>query len=371
MSVVDTIRGADFQARGLLLALRAGEPFRIARALAMEAAHAASIGGPNRRRTLELLATAQSLAERDAHPSALGMATLARGTADYLIGAWKSAHEHCEQAEAIFRDRCTGVAWELDTVHAFGLWALSHMGGTAKLTRRWPVLLKEARERGDLYAVMNLSTYLMSIVRLAANEPDEAQDELRRTMAQWSQEGYHVQHNDALWAGIQIELYRGNGLAAWGLLERSWSALSGSLLLRVQFIRISMWSLRGRSALALAATTADPRSYLREAERDARRLDRERMPYAEANAELIRAGLREARGDLSVAATRLAAAAARFDAADMYLCAQAARRRLGVILGGDEGRALVATADAWMAGQKIVDPVRMTAMFAPGFPHPE
>ncbi|MBV8677410.1 MAG: protein kinase [Planctomycetaceae bacterium] len=370
LSVVDTIRGADFQARCLILALRAGEPFRISRALAMEAAHAASVGGPNRRHTLRLLDLAQEMAERDALPYALGMVTGARGTADYLVGLWKSARRYCEQAEAIFRDRCTGVAWELDTVHAFGLWALSHLGETAELSRRWPLLLKEARERGDLYAVMNLSTYLMSIVRLAAGAPDEARDELRRTMAKWSQEGYHVQHNDALWGALMVELYRGDGLAAWDLLERSWPALSRSMLLRVQFIRISMWSLRGRSALAAASTAADPRPYLRQAGRDARRLERERLPYAEASAALIRAGLLAARGDLAGAATRLADAADRFDAADMRLCAQAARRRLGLLLGGDEGRDLVTRADAWMAGEKILDPVRMTAVYAPEFPRP-
>src|SRR5262249_25502951 len=244
LSVVDTIRGADFQARGLLLSLAAGEPSRVARALAMEAAHAASAGGSNRKATSRLLERAGELASRVEDPYASGMVALARGVSAYLEGRWAVAQQECDCAESIFRERCTGVAWELDTSHAFALWGLSHQGAVAELSRRWPILLNLARARGDLYAVMNLSTYIMSIVRLAADDPDTADRELRQTMSQWSREGYHVQHNDALWVTVQIELYRGDGAAAWGLIDRSWPALRRSLLLRVQFIRTSMHFLR-------------------------------------------------------------------------------------------------------------------------------
>jgi hypothetical protein len=49
----------------------------------------------------------------------------------------------------------------------------------------------------------------------------------------------------------------------------------------------------------------------------------------------------------------------------MRLFAAAARRQLGLLLGGDEGRTLVAGADAGMAGQQVVRPERMAALLVP------
>jgi eukaryotic-like serine/threonine-protein kinase len=44
-----------------------------------------------------------------------------------------------------------------------------------------------------------------------------------------------------------------------------------------------------------------------------------------------------------------------------------ARRRLGELLSGDEGRILVTAANEWMTGEGIRNPDRVTQMEAPGF----
>ncbi len=83
----------------------------------------------------------------------------------------------------------------------------------------------------------------------------------------------------------------------------------------------------------------------------------------ELDAEERRAFLEEARaGDEAL----LERAEAGFEAADMALHAACARRRLGQVIGGDEGRTLIAAANEWMRGQEIKNPERMAAMIAPG-----
>ena len=152
ISIVDVIRGADYQTRSLLLALEAGEPLRIALALGWEAVHVACQGRPTWRRTERLVAAAGSLADRIGHPHALGMASLSAGAAEFLIGRYHSAIELLNRAEAIFRDRCTGVIWELDTARIFGLWSLFYLGRLAELREPLPGdLPRGARARRPLH----------------------------------------------------------------------------------------------------------------------------------------------------------------------------------------------------------------------------
>jgi serine/threonine protein kinase len=364
---VDPIRGADFQTHSLLLALRAGEPYRIARALAGEAAHVATAGRKASSRTAALLKTAAALSQRVGNLHALGLVSAMSGAAAYWEGRWKDSLGLSERAERLFRDHCIGVAYELALAQLFFLSSLSHLGEVAELSRRLPSILKEAEERGDLFFVTLLELWLTPVVRMAADDADEAQRECCRRMERLSRAGFHLQHASGLYRQGEVDLYRGDSGAARQRARQLRSATAVSLLTRVQYQRMYTAQIGARSALAAATGTGDKEPLLAAAQRDARRLEGEKRADAEAWARLVRAGIAAARGKAVQAMTQLARAAAGFDAVEMRLYA-AARRRLGELRGGDEGRALVAQADSSMTAQNIRNPVRFTAMLAPGFP---
>jgi serine/threonine protein kinase len=366
LTMIDTIRGADFQTRNLLLALRAGEPYRLARSLAWEATHAAMGGEGSKKRSAQLLSAADALAQRIDHPHALGMATMGRGVAAYFHGEWKEAHAVCDRAVEIFRNRCTGVTWELDTSNAFALWALWFRGELAELIRRFPILVKEAHERGDRLAEANYTTFGGPFVWLAADDPEAARVALGEVMGEWSKQEFHVQHFTTLTARAQIELYRGDGAAAWRQIVDQWPAMKDSMLLHVECVRIFMLHLRGRCALAALASARDPDALLKVVAKDARAIEKEKPSWCRPLAVLLRASLAARGGDKVQAIHLLGAAAADLDAADMKLFAAAARRRQGELLGGEEGHGLVKLADDFMIGQKIQNPRRMAELFVPG-----
>jgi hypothetical protein len=366
LSMVDTVQGAYFQTRGLLFALRAGEPFHLARALALEAGHVSIGGGRTRGRTARLIAAAEGLARQVGQPYVLALVTLVKGIAAALAGDWPNGQALCDEAEEVLRTACTGVVWERDTAQRFALWPLMFMGEVNELARRVPRLLQEAEERDDLYAVTNLSLVLRPFLRLAADEPGRARKEVRDTIARWSQQGFLVQHMNRLHDEVQLDLYEGDGPGAWRQMTEHWPVLARGHFLRVQQVRIILTHLRARAALAAAADAADAKPLLRAAEADAGRLQRERMSWADALAHLIRAGVALGRGDPEQACEFLRQAIRASDTTMMRLHAAVARRCLGRLIGGDEGRHLVADAEAWMARQNVRNPARMTALVAPG-----
>src|SRR5262249_47243995 len=150
-----------------------------------------------------------------------------------------------------------------------------------------------------------------------------------------------------------VDLYRGDPGATYDRHCQQWRAFKGSFLLNSQICRLLVPELRARSALGVADSSRNPAPLLREVDQRARRIERENMPYGNALAMLLHAGVAVVRGDRTQAERRLAAAADAFDKVPMHLFAAVARRRLGELRGGSEGRDLIAASTQWMLEHEI------------------
>ncbi|WP_439623804.1 serine/threonine-protein kinase [Gemmata sp.] len=367
MGNTDNLRAIGFATRHLRLALRVGDPRHLAIGFAGEA-FVIGVEPSLRPRARQFLATAEELAGRSPDPYPAALIAVVRAFLAVMEGRWRDTVALSDAAVAICHRQCPGAQPETFNARLSTFHALFHLGELRDLAGRLPPLLREADARGDVLLFVFLRTGCCNAAWLAADDPRGARAEARAATDRWPSREFHFPHYWALVAECQIDLYEGRAYDAHRRLEERWAALAGSHLLRVPIIRIDMWNLRARCALARAAAAPDPRPFLRAAERDARRIERERAGWSDPVARLLRAGVAAVRGDAAGAAGHLAAAARDLDAADMGLYAAAARRCLGRIRGGEEGAALVRAADAWMHAQNIRRPDRMSHMLAPGFP---
>ncbi len=180
--------------------------------------------------------------------------------------------------------------------------------------------------------------------------------------------GFHVQHEGQQLAQVQIHLYDGDGAAAYRRVREVWTAYRRSAIFTVQMARVDGLHERApRSPPPRWPVPGERRALLADARRCARRIARTRTPWGLPLAAMSRAAAARLEGDDGAAVTLLERATARLDAADMTLYAAVARLRIGQLVGGDAGAALVADATQWMASQGIVRPERVAALLAPGY----
>ncbi len=367
---VDNLRAADFQTHHLLLALRAGEPYRIARALACEASFVALPGGPARARSFRLLDATRRLAEETGHPHAIGISHLAESVVRHFMGEFALSSRQAVLAEEILRGRCTGVWWEIDSAQEYGMASDYYRGAWDEVARRTPGRLREGQAHGDRYAVADVAAGRPNITWLMRDESAEARRVVAECIAPWSHEAFHVPQWLSLFAECQIDFYEDRGGDAWERNLRQWPALANSMLLRIQVPRVEAYQLRARCALAAAPRRppSERGALLRRARADADHIARQKMAWSTPLADLIRAAAAAQERREAECLTILRGALRDLESAGLAAHAAAARRRLGSIVGGDEGGAQVRAADAWFAGIGGQRGDRLTATLAPGFP---
>ncbi|MHC4390253.1 MAG: protein kinase domain-containing protein [Planctomycetota bacterium] len=364
---VDIVRAADFQARGVQLALRSGEPGRVCRALALEAIFTSVQGCRALARTERLIAAANHAAQAAGDVYSEAWVISARGCRDYFAkGDFVSSVTLLSEAEQVFRDRAAGATWELANARAIQMFAQLKSGDLAEVCKRVPELLRDAERRGDRFMAATLARKCNG-VWLVADADELAAEQLARWTWPGVEGAFHIQQWYELWAEGELALYRGQGASAAAPLRPRFRAIVGSLLNRIQMVRTESAWLRGRLAVAAALDgqgANDTEACLREAEAVARRLDAAGQRYAGAWAKLVLAAVSAQRGDTEAACERLRAAHADAVASQARLVTATAALRLAQ-LTGDVAAAAAATSD--LRGHGVANPDRMAELLAPGF----
>ncbi|WP_438000120.1 protein kinase [Sorangium sp. So ce185] len=363
LAVTAPVQSAPFAARHLLLALDAGEPHRLARALTLETIHAALRGQRDGgRRAAALLALLERVAARSPRPEARNFHLLAEGVAAFARGEIERAEVLLGRSSAALGAHGGESGSGGSFAHALlatVLWLQGKIPGLAATTAD---LLAEARERGDRYRETMIRLNGAYLLDLAADRPASARATVDAAMERWSRAGYHLQHFREVLARGRIALYEGDAAAALRFVVAATPPLLGSGMVAIPLVRGELHYLRALASLAVAARGGARAVALRAlALADARALDRRDVFWGPPVAAMIRASVAAQRGRAAEAAERMRGAEAALDRLGAALLAAAARRARGVWLGGDEGRALVAAADAWMEARGVRRPARFAA----------
>jgi serine/threonine protein kinase len=368
LALVDTFRSMDFSTRFLASALRLGEPWRVSRALALEADLLAAMA--KRGRAARTLARLDALTQTLEDPAAETQLMTTRAFLEFFV------HNRFLRAcdtfgEAIDRHRATSgrAGFELDTVLMFWCWTLYYQGRLGELARRVPAMAEAAVRAGNRYTAVTLRC-AFPIAWLARLEPDAIEAELDGAIASWgTPDGtYQLQHMFGLCSRIDLALYRGRPEAVTERLPRELKAVRRAMLDRAPMQGMLVRSSFARHALARAAgvPAASRRAWLDEARRHVRAYRRMPIPLAAHSALMFDGLIAELAGDPTTAVARYRACLPGLEACDTHLFASGVRARLGALLGGDEGRALTAGAHAWLHREGVRDPDAVLHMLVPG-----
>jgi serine/threonine protein kinase len=365
LASVDIVLATCMQAGQLVEALRAGDRARTVRAAVLYCgSHLASRGGPVSRHEQQARKLITELVSRAGHPEELAFARGTHAVGLFLRGHWAEAVKEIDAAYANLTSQQAGMQSQ---AAVFGVYAQAFLGNLIELRARKQRLVADAELRGDLFTSVLLQVSHPIVLQLAADDPDGARSQVRDAKARWSHGKFLIQDWQVMRSEVDVELYAGDGPAAYARLERDARELEDSRLLNVQFMRILTSFAWGRAAVASADSSPGRRAArLSEARRCASQIRGERMAWAAPLAAMLSASVKSVEGDRPGAEAALRAAVELAEAVDMSLYAAAARYQLGTLLGKTAGAASIREAEDVMRAQEVRECARFASMFLPG-----
>ena len=353
------------------VALAAGEPERMALALGLEVGYRSLAGEPSWAFGEALRARGLAIAEARKAPQLAGFIQTTSGLAACLSGRFDVALERLVDGARTLRDLTVGHRFQIDIAEIMRIGSLLYLGRIREMSKLLTILVREAEESGDVCALRGLRSWRGNIAWLLQDQPDVAQRNLAAaTTPRGPKEVFNLHHYYELLSRTQLDLYTGAIDSAAARMKAEWNQLEHSLLLRIQSVRIEGQHLRGRLALAIArrrpGSSDERRKEVDFTRKMAKRIEKENVPWGNALAKLLRAGAANVSGEADEAKRELREAIDLCATVKMALYGNVARRSLGLLVGGDEGRALVADAETWMSAEGIRKPEAVCALMAPG-----
>jgi tetratricopeptide (TPR) repeat protein len=367
LSMVDVVRAADIQTRHLLSALDAGEPYRVARALAIEG-WIQQAGAPVATPEISaIFARARLLAGNSVHPHAQAIVALCEGASANMICRFEEALQRCEHAERLLRERCRAVTWEIDSAQYIAGLARLFLGRFDEVCRLVPQQIREARDRGDRYAETLLRIAVGFWPSLFADKVDDVVRDIEDAMKSWQALG-STQVVIKFVSFANVYLYARPD-EAYDVLSREILLLDRTSIARVPSLRVLVHAYLAQAALAGAlANKGRAPQLLGEARKLTARLAKEALPSAAPYAAMLRGAIAAQVGDRARAISELHEAHAGFTALDMSMYAAAASYREGQLLDGAQGQLLVTRAIEWERGLAVAPERRLLQAAAPGYP---
>ena len=359
LGLIDHLRGKVLQNRHVLAALELGEERRICRALAIECVYLGAAGGRKTRRADVLIGEVLSLAQRIGDPYLIGIALLARGTAEFYTSRSPQAVLNLQQCDELLSRAKRAVEWERATARYMlsrAQIAIGDFAGAARTAERYA---RDAERRNDVYARTMFMALPGTWSLLRSDQCEEAERKLDTVLDGWPDDGYYVANYVEVCSRAMVGIYRGEGASIVQLVERALPNIRKTLIMRHPWVRSEVYTLVASAALHAGD--------LDRAGRAVAVVGQCKMTFIEGVAALLRASLAARRGRDDRARAELDTALARFGPVSARHMVAACHIRLGQLLSGRQGDELIARGRGVLREIGVRAPERMLNLLAPGF----
>jgi eukaryotic-like serine/threonine-protein kinase len=348
-----------------------GEPSRVLRALALEAAVWANVGRRwSIRRSESLMHRAEDIGRSSTDPyDRLVLQTCRSGIA-FCRGRWQAAADLADEAVALHRRDCLRYTFEVPTALAFRVSALAIQGTIRQAKAETLEAIEDARRRGDIYISRLFKSGYTIYIALAEDSPDTAIADAAVLLNDAPSDHFTSLHWSHFIATVNALVYADRPWDAWSLVQQQWASIQATGFLRLGCIGAHLREIRARAALSAAKTGPPsklleewtPRRLLRLAGEDARQISRTyAISHAAATAAAIRSGIAALNGDAESRRALLESAREGFEQSGMKLHRAAAEIQLSALQAPNYLNGDGAGGQQTMSDEDILRPDHMSA----------